>query len=461
MKATLRRYPRMKESGMDSIGVIPDHWHTKKLRHLIHPVVKRNVPDLPLLSVTRDLGVILRDTASKDENRNYVPDDLSNYKAVKVGQFAINKMKAWQGSYGVSNFLGLVSPAYFVFDVCGISGDFFHKSIRSSVYVPSFRMASDGVRIGQWDLSQARMREIAVAVPALETEQTSIAHFIDYIDRRIARYIHAEETLIELLREYKQALICRAVTGQFDVRTGRPYPEYKESEIAWIGKIPRNWRVSRIKAEFDCLNRQRVPLSSSRRGEMKSRTFDYYGASGVIDKVESYLFNDELLLLAEDGANLVLRNLPLAIIARGKFWVNNHAHILKPKAGHIEYFAAYLETLSFLPWISGAAQPKLTQDRLMGIAIAVPPKNEQFQIAEFTRSIGGSIQPIVDSAVRKIALLKEYLVRLTADVVTGKLDVREAAANLPDLGRLMEAKAVVDPPSGDKDMGPHEDQELR
>ena len=82
-------------------------------------------------------------------------------------------------------------------------------------------------------------------------------------------------------------------------------------------------------------------------------------------------------LIAEDGANLVLRNLPLAIIARGKFWVNNHAHILKPKRSNLEFLAAVMEQLNYLPWISGAAQPKLTQDRLMNIAIAVPPRQEQ------------------------------------------------------------------------------------
>ena len=106
---------------------------------------------------------------------------------------------------------------------------------------------------------------------------------------------------------------------------------------------------------------------------MTSRRYDYYGASGIIDKVDDYLFDDELLLIAEDGANLVMRNLPLAIIARGRFWVNNHAHILKPRRGNIEFLAWVMEGLNYLPWISGAAQPKLTQDRLMGIAIAVPP----------------------------------------------------------------------------------------
>lgn len=167
---------------------------------------------------------------------------------------------------------------------------------------------------------------------------------------------------------------------------------------------------------------------------MALRRYDYYGASGVIDKVDEYLFDDDLLLIAEDGANLVLRNLPLAIIARGKFWVNNHAHILKPKRGNLEYLAAVMERINYQPWISGAAQPKLTQDRLLSIAIVVAPREEQDRIVAAVYRDTEALGMTIDRAQREIALLHEYRTRLIADVVTGKLDVREAAARLPDEG---------------------------
>lgn len=165
---------------------------------------------------------------------------------------------------------------------------------------------------------------------------------------------------------------------------------------------------------------------------MTARVYDYYGASGAIDKVDNYLFDDELLLIAEDGANLVLRNLPLAIIARGKFWVNNHAHILKPKRGSIVYLAHLLETLNYEPWISGAAQPKLTQDRLLSISIAVAPPEEQEVIVHHVSEQTRPLITTINRLEREIELLREYRTRLVADVVTGKLDVREAAARLPD-----------------------------
>lgn len=165
---------------------------------------------------------------------------------------------------------------------------------------------------------------------------------------------------------------------------------------------------------------------------MTRRDYDYYGASGVIDRVDDYIFDDDLLLIAEDGANLVLRNLPLAIIARGKFWVNNHAHILKPKGSDLEYLQAVMEGINYRPWISGAAQPKLTKDRVLAISIAVAPREEQQAIMDFVHTETAPITTAIARYEREISLLREYRTRLTADVVTGKLDVRAAAAQLPE-----------------------------
>jgi type I restriction enzyme S subunit len=171
---------------------------------------------------------------------------------------------------------------------------------------------------------------------------------------------------------------------------------------------------------------------------MKYRRYDYYGASGVIDKVDDYLFDDELLLIAEDGANLVLRNLPLAIIARGRFWVNNHAHILKPRNGNIEYLAALMEMIDYKPWISGAAQPKLTKDRLLSITVATPLPEEQTEIIEVIKERTIPISNVIQATRREIELLKEFRTRLIADVVTGKVDVRQAAGKLPALEEELE-----------------------
>ena len=279
------------------------------------------------------------------------------------------------------------------------------------------------------EVSRVDLADLPIALPPV-AEQKRMVYALDDADHHIESYIHAKKRLIELLEEQKQAIIHQAVTGQIDVRTGQPYPAYKDSGVEWLGEVPEHWELSRVKGEFECFNRHRVPLSSVERGKMVSRRYDYYGASGIIDKVDDYLFDDEVLLIAEDGANLVLRNLPLAIIATGRFWVNNHAHILKPRRGNIEFLAWAMESRSYLPWISGAAQPKLTQDRLMGIAIAVPPRDEQDEMIALLKDKTIELASAVARVNQEIDLLQEYRTRLIADVVTGKLDVREAATSL-------------------------------
>lgn len=208
---------KMKDSGVEWIGEIPEHWEVKKLRNILKPISLKNHPELPLLSITRELGVIERNIDDQEENHNFIPDDLSGYKLIKNGQFGMNKMKAWQGSYGVSKFTGIVSPAYFVFDIIDdLLPEFFHVGIRSKFYIPFFVRASDGVRIGQWDLSKERMKEIPFIIPSLN-EQSDIVDYIDKISDKIFISIVSLEKEIEKLEEYKKTIINSTVTGKIKV----------------------------------------------------------------------------------------------------------------------------------------------------------------------------------------------------------------------------------------------------
>jgi len=218
----------MKFSGVDWLGDIPAHWKTTKLRQILHPFSEKNHPELPLLSVVREQGVIVRDVEDKESNHNFIPDDLSGYKMVKKGQLAMNKMKAWQGSYGISDYTGILSPAYFIFDVDFENLEYFHYAIRSKVYVNFFAQASDGIRVGQWDLSIPKMKEIPFIVPP-EDEQKAI---VEYIPKACAKYDAAISRLTQevlLLEEFKTRLISDVVTGQIDVR-GIEIPDYEYVE---------------------------------------------------------------------------------------------------------------------------------------------------------------------------------------------------------------------------------------
>lgn len=214
-----------KYSGVKWLGDIPAHWTTIKLRQLLSSVSEKNHPELPLLSVVREQGVIVRDVDDKEANHNYIPDDLSDYKMVKKGQFVMNKMKAWQGSYGISDYTGIVSPAYFIFDVAFDNLEYFHYAIRSKVYVNFFAQASDGIRVGQWDLQMDKMKEIPFIVPPVD-EQIAI---VEHIKKILPKYDEAIEKIkaeVAVLEEYKAKLISDIVTGKVDVRNVT-IPEYE------------------------------------------------------------------------------------------------------------------------------------------------------------------------------------------------------------------------------------------
>ena len=138
----MEKYSAYKDSNVSWIGMVPEHWGAKQLRSFLSLFTEKGHGDAQLLSVTREQGVIERDKEDNEENHNFVPEDLSGYKYIKKGDFAINKMKAWQGSYAVSDYCGIVSPAYFTCKLKGVNKQFFSKAIRSKAYIPFFTQYS-------------------------------------------------------------------------------------------------------------------------------------------------------------------------------------------------------------------------------------------------------------------------------------------------------------------------------
>ena len=240
----MRRYDSYKDSGVAWIGEIPEHWEIRSLRNFLSYVSIKGHGDKQLLSVTRENGVIVRNVESKEENHNFVPDDLSGYKLVEEGQFVINKMKSWQGSYGVSSYTGIVSPAYYVCNLRIENKRFFNIAIRSKSYVPFFTQYSKGIRVDQWDLSPIALKNIPFIVPPLD-EQQNIVEFLDEKTTKIDTYIQEKEKEIRSLEELKQAEIAFAVTHGIN-----PDVPMKNSGVAWIGEIPEHWDIFRLALAF-------------------------------------------------------------------------------------------------------------------------------------------------------------------------------------------------------------------
>ena len=143
---------------------------------------------------------------------------------------------------------------------------------------------------------------------------------------------------------------------------------------------------------MDFLDGQRKPLESAERATMKGN-YPYYGASGIIDYIDRHLFDEPLLLLGEDGANIITRSSPLCFIATGKYWVNNHAHVMRPKKGFdLQFVCEALESIDYTKYNTGTAQPKLNQEKCRKITFRYPCYDEQLIIADFLRDLNKRIE---------------------------------------------------------------------
>ena len=431
----LRRYPAYKPSSIPWLGNVPAHWEHRKLRSILHRTNERDRPDLHLLSVVRERGVILRDVTYADENHNVIPEDLSNYKVVRKGQFAMNKMKAWQGSYGVSQHTGIVSPAYFTFDINGVTGEFLHVALRSKAYVPFFTAASDGVRIGQWDLSQSQMREIPLWIPPLP-EQRAIARYLDYMDRRIQRYIEAKERLIELLEERKRVVINQAVT-----RGLNPDVPLKPSGVEWLGDVPAHWEVRRLK-HWVGINDEVLNESTDSDYRFKYIDIASVNVGRLTEQPQRLRFGE-----AQSRARRIIKHRD-TIISTVRTYLKAVWHVdargsedlicstgfavLRPLGGTVPKFVSHLvQSDSFADRVTassvGVAYPAIAESKLASFHVAIPPQREQTQIVDYLDTKIVTLDSQRSCAHRQIELIKEYRTRLIADVVTGKLDVRDAA----------------------------------
>mgnify|MGYP004733126607 FL=1 len=145
-------------------------------------------------------------------------------------------------------------------------------------------------------------------------------------------------------------------------------------------EIPESWCWVRFGAALVNRDAERIPLSVAQREKLQKK-YDYYGASGVIDKVDRYLFDKPLLLVGEDGANLLLRSKPIAFITSGQYWVNNHAHVIDAVGGvDLRYIALFINATNLAPYVTGTAQPKMNQEKLNSIFVPLPPSTEQRRI---------------------------------------------------------------------------------
>lgn len=199
--------------------------------------------------------------------------------------------------------------------------------------------------------------------------------------------------------------------------------EMKDSGIEWIGQIANTHKLVRLKYIAEILDEYRKPVTAQYRNQNADILYDYYGASGIIDKIDGYTIDDHVMLIGEDGANLKLRNLPLMYEVCGKAWINNHAHILKPMKNVDFYYLFYaLESLDINNYITGSAQPKLNQENLKEILIPLPSYGIQRKVASYLDTKCSEIDATAEDIQKEISLLEDYKKSVITEAVTKGLN---------------------------------------
>ena len=433
------RYESYKDSGVAWIGQVPAGWEVVKLRKYLRLCSERGHQDEQLLSVTREQGVIIRNTESKEENHNFIPADLSNYKYVRAGQFAINKMKAWQGSYGVSPYNGIVSPAYYVCDIANIDPHFFSIAIRSRAYVPFFSQLSKGIRVDQWDLSTDALKSVPFIEPPLP-EQRAIAGYLDERCAAIDAYVASLEREAGLARELKQALIARAVTRGLD-----PNTPMRDSGIPWIGQVPEGWEVETFGKHFTfgkglpITKADLVPegIAVLSYGQIHAK---YNKGTTISDNMVRYVSSDFISTNPKSLLNkgdYVFADTSEDIEGSGNFGFNDYAddifagyHTIIARPTDLAYPKYYAYLFQSRGWksqvqskVNGVKVYSITKEILKGTSILIPPLPEQRAITSYLDARCAAIDAYVASLEREAGLARELKQREIADAVTGKVKI--------------------------------------
>ncbi len=429
----------MKHSCIEWIGDIPAGWEICQIRRVMRNRSERNQPNAEVLSLYRDWGIVPK--KSRDDNHNVTSEDTTNYKVVHKGDFVINKMKAWQGSMAVSDYDGIISPAYYVCNFVNnhIYKRYIHHLLRNESYKTEYMRLSSGLRVGQWDLNIESFLRIPMVLPPL-SEQQKIADYLDKVCGEIDGLVALQEAMIDELKAYKQSVITEAVT-----RGLNPNVPLKPSGIDWIGDIPEGWEVKPFKVLF----RTGKGLSFTKSDLVeKGISVISYGqihskqnrGTGIISSlircipedivqgcnsskvsVGDFIFADTSEDLSGCG-NCVYVDKDINLYAG----YHSVTAISKRKVSNI--YLAYL----FLTdcWrsqirgrVSGIKVYSISQSIINQTSVILPPEGEQQQIANYLDTKCSEIDSLIAFKQQKIEELKEYKKSVIYEYVTGKKEV--------------------------------------
>ncbi len=414
----------MKQSGIPWVGNIPFEWTVSPLKTIIKWKSEKNRPDTPVLSLYRDYGVIPKD--SRDDNHNVTSLDTSGYKYVEPGDLVVNKMKAWQGSIAVSDYEGIISPAYHVCQVYGenVKKRYLHYLLRNVSYLPEYMRLSTGMRVGQWDLGFDDLKNIPIVLPDID-EQQSIVSFLDSECSRIDSVIEQTRASIEEYKKLKHAVITEAVTK--GIRPGR---KMKDSWIEWIGEIPEEWVQIRfkffaqVKANLvepdEYGDYPQVSPENIEKGSGRLLPCRKVSEVGVISG--NHLFYKGQILYSK-----IRPKLNKITIAPFNGLCSADMYPIETKQ-NIKFLLYAMLSDVLLSQVSMITEdrvkmPKINQNELGNTWFALPPIEEQAEIVEYLLQKCSELDRLIEAKQCLITELEAYKKSLIFGYVTGKKEV--------------------------------------
>lgn len=444
MIADLKPYEeyRLTEGGW--LGEVPSHWKTRRMKYVVKEKDSRSKSGKEqLLRVSQYTGVTQRFQMDGIDDPDTRAKSLVGYKLVEPNDLVINIMLAWNGSLGVSLYSGITSPAYCVYCFrSDFSPQYFHYLLRLPIYKSRIKMVSTGVVESRLRLYSDNLFRIEALVPP-PAEQAAIVRFLNWANGRLDRAIRAKRKIIRLLEEQKQVIIHQAVTRGLD-----PDVKLKPTGSRWFPKLPETWEILPLRrvitAAIDGPHFSPqyldvgIPFLSARN--VKSDRWSLNDVKYISEEnfnIFSRRVKPELgdVLYTKGGTTGVARAVDMSF----PFQVWVHIAVLKVNRQRMdpEFLAFCLNSPRCYEqsqlFTRGATNQDLGLGRMKEIELPVPPTlKEQSHIVSELNSHSQQLKTAISRLEREIDLLREYRTRLIADVVTGKLDVREAAATLPD-----------------------------
>lgn len=424
------RYPAYKESGVEWLGEIPVHWGVRRLKECadawLSNVDKKFVEGEPKVRLCNYVDVYYHDqihgemefmtaTATPAQVRRFslrggdvlVTKDSETWTDIAVPALVTDDLADVVCGY----HLALIRP-----QPNGV-GAFIGRAIGAVGLREQYQVAANGIT--RFGLTVDAIRNGILPMPPLP-EQHSIARFLAHETAKVDALVAKQQELIRLLQEKRTALISQAVKKGLD-----PDVAMKDSGVEWLGEIPAHWEVKKLGYITECLDGRRIPLNAEQRGRMQGE-YPYWGANSIVDYVDSWLFDEELVLLGEDGAPFFDADRPVAFHVTGRIWVNNHAHVLRPVAiVSATFLTSALNCVDYSWYTAGATRDKLTQSDMRAIPIQLPPAHEQLAISTYLDGETRKLDRLVSKAHQAIGALNEYRAALISAAVTGKIDVRD------------------------------------